>query len=235
MTRIILVTVGIGALFLRERPLQTNFVSLVSQSDQRSVSAHFQWNWKDSQELTAEQSLREAKITDKQRRAIAHAVADQLRPMCFGPETACVTAPISSTGEITSEAELQQAVLDTRTALIDLNDDGVAEVVAQGMVDCGATGNCPFWIFRKTKLGYELLLDGEAQTFTIQKSKTNGFHDIVLSTHGSSSSGNLVDYHYEEGAYQQAGCYDYDWTVLEGDNVRELKEPRITPCGEREK
>ena len=155
--------------------------------------------------------------------------------MCFGPETACVTAPISSTGEITSEAELQQAVLDTRTALIDLNDDGVAEVVAQGMVDCGATGNCPFWIFRKTKLGYELLLDGEAQTFTIQNSKTNGFHDIVLSTHGSSSSGSLVDYHYDEGAYQQAGCYDYDWTVLEGDNVREVKEPRITPCSEREK
>jgi len=46
------------------------------------------------------------------------------------------------------------------------------------MVNCGATGNCPLWIFRKTKFAYELLLDGEAQTFTIQKSKINGFHDM---------------------------------------------------------
>jgi hypothetical protein len=230
MNRIILVTVGIGALFLPERPLQTNFASAGSQSDQQPVSAHFRWNWKDWQELKAEQSLRKAKITNKQRKAIAQAIADQLRPMCFGPDTSCVTVPVSSIGEIKSEAELRQAVLDTRVALIDLNDDGVAEVVAQGMVNCGATGNCPFWIFRNTKLGYELLLDGEAQTFTIQKSKTNGFHNIVLSTHGSSSSGGLVDYHYEEGVYQEAGCYYYEWTVLENGKVLELKAPRITSC-----
>jgi len=205
-------------------------VSAVSQSEQQSVSTHFEWNWKDWRELSAEKSLRKAKITDKQRKAIAKAIADQLRAICFASESVCVTVPTSSTREITSEAELQQVVLDTRIALIDLNDDGVAELVAQGMVNCGATGNCPFWIFRKTKFGYELLLDGEAQTFTIQKSKTGAFHDVVLSTHGSSSSGSLVDYHYEEGVYKETGCYYYDWTVIENDKVRELKEPRITPC-----
>jgi hypothetical protein len=226
MNRLILVTVGIGALFLQEHPLQTNFVSAPSQSGQQSANTHFQWDWKDWRELSAEHSLRKAKITDKQRNAIARAIADQLRPICLGSEPSCVI----SMREITSEAELQQAVLDTRTALIDLNDDGVAEVVTQGMVNCGATGNCPFWVFRKAKLGYKVLLDGEAQTFTIQKSKTNGFHDIVLSTHGSSSSGGLVNYHYQEGVYEEAGCYSYEWTVLENDKVRELKEPLIAPC-----
>ena len=230
MNRLVLITVGIGALFLQGQPLKTSFVSVVPQSDQQPVSAHFQWNWKDSRELAAEQSLRKAKFPYTQRKAIAQAIGDHLRPICFGPEKSCVAVPASSIGEITSEAELQEAVLDTRIALIDPNDDGVPEVVAQGMLNCGATGNCPFWIFRKAKLGYELLLDGEAQTFTIQKSKTSGFHDVVLSTHGSSSSGSLVDYQYGEGVYQEAGCYYYEWTVLENDKVRELKAPRITPC-----
>jgi hypothetical protein len=218
--------------FCQSMSAGVDFVSAASTLARQSapVPRRFQWNWKNSQELSAIQSLRKAKIPNAQRKAIAQAIADQMRPMCFGPETPCVTVPTSNIGEIKSEAELQEAVMDTRIALIDLNDDGVTEVLGQGMLNCGATGNCPFWIFRKTKLGYELLLDGEAQTFTIQKSKTNGFHDIVLATHGSSSSGGLMDYHYEEGVYQEAGCYGYDWTALEGDSVREVKEPRITRC-----
>jgi hypothetical protein len=60
--------------------------------------------------------------------------------------------------------------------MIDLNGDGLPEVVAQGMIGCGATGNCPFGVLRKAKQGYELILKGEAQTFTIQKSNSNGFH-----------------------------------------------------------
>ena len=177
----------------------------------------FHWDWKESQELKAEHSLGNAKLTTQQRKAIAKAIDDQIRPMM-------------SDLEIKSEAELHAAVLKTRIAMIDLNGDGIREVVAQGMVNCGATGNCLFWIFRKAKVNYELLLEGEAQTFTIQKSYTNGFHDIVLSTHGSYSSGDLAYYQYKDGVYQETACYGYDWTVLDGDKVRELKEPRITPC-----
>jgi hypothetical protein len=130
-----------------------------------------------------------------------------------------------------SEADLQKAVLDTRVKMIDLNADGVPEIIAQGMVNCGATGNCPFWVFRKSKSGYELLLEGEGQTFTVQAVGASGFRDIVLSRHGSYSSGDLIHYQYQEGAYREAGCYEYNWTLLEGDKVRELKEPRVNPCG----
>jgi len=227
MNRMILLPVGLGALFLQGHSV---LVSAVPRSEQRPKNAPFQWDWKHSRELPAEKSLRKAKIPSTQKKAIAQAIGNYLRPICLGPEKSCVAVPASSTGEITSDAELQLAVLDTRVALIDLNHDGVPEVVAQGMLNCGATGNCPFWIFQKTKAGYELLLDGEAQMFTVQKSKPNGFCEIVLSTHGSSSSGSLVNYRYVEGVYQEAGCYYYDWTELENDKVRELKAPRITPC-----
>lgn len=73
------------------------------------------------------------------------------------------------------------------------------------------------------------------QTFTIQTSSSNEFRDIVLARHGSYDSGDLAYYVYLKGSYQEAGCYDYYWSVLEGDKVRELKEPRITPCSERNK
>jgi hypothetical protein len=221
-TRTILVIAGISTLFFQELVLEADFTSPASQSEGTVANTHFHWNWKAWQELSAEQSLRAAKLTYQRRKAIATAIADQIRPMMADLE-------------IQSETQLHKAALDTRVKMVDLNGDGVPEIVAQGMVNCGATGNCPFWVFRKARLGYNLLLAGEAQTFTIQTSGASRFRDIVLARHGSYSSGDLIHYKYHQGAYQEVGCYDYDWTVLEGDKVRELKEPRITPCYERNK
>ena len=192
----------------------------ISQSENSSANPDFRWNWKDWQELWADQSLQKAKLAGQQKNSIASAIADEIRPM-------------KSDLEIQSELELQKAALDTRIKMIDLNGDGVPEVVAQGMVNCGATGNCPFWVFRKARSGYELLLEGEAQTFTILTSRSNEFPDIVLARHGSYDSGDLTHYVYRKGSYYLVGRYDYYWPVLEGDKVRELKEPRITPCSER--
>ena len=99
---------------------------------------------------------------------------------------------------------------------------------------CSPTGNCPFWLFRKTKHSYKLLLYAEGiQSFTIERTRTNGFRDIVLAMHGSATESQLTLYKYANGAYHDVACYDANWTVLEGDTIRELKEPRITPCGTR--
>lgn len=219
-TRIILVIAIVSALFLQKQAAKGP--TPTSQSGKVSVDPDFHWNWRDWQELSAEQSLQKAKLTSQQKKAIATAIAGEIRPMM-------------SDLEIQSESDLQKAALGTRVKLIDLNGDGVPEVVAQGMVNCGATGNCPFWVLRKAKSGYELILEGEAQTFTVQKSVLNEFRDIVLATHGSYDSGDLAHYAYRNGSYHEAGWYNYDWTVLEGDKVRKLKEPRLTPCRERNK
>jgi hypothetical protein len=153
---------GMGTLVQRATVV-VNVVSAASKLTPHPESAniHFQWDWKDSQELKADQSLRNAKLAEQQRDAIA----EQLRPM------------VADLGfEFGSESELRKAAQDTRIKMIDLNGDGLPEVVAQGMIGCGATGNCPFGVLRKAKQGYELILKGEAQTFTIQKSNSNGFH-----------------------------------------------------------
>lgn len=184
------------------------------------IPQKFQWNWREWQELNADQSLRNAKLTEHDRQAIAAAIASQLRPSM-------------SDLEIESEDQLWKAALDTRIKMIDLNHDEIPEVVAQGMVGCSPTGNCLFWIFQKAHVGYRLLLKGEGQTFTVQKTITNGFRDIVLSMHGSATESGLTDYRYKGGVYHDVGCYDASWSVVEDGKERELKEPLITPCGSR--
>ena len=155
-TRTILAITVVSVLFLQKQAVKGP--TPISQSENASANPDFRWNWKDWQELWADQSLRKAKLAGRQKKAIASAIADEIRLMM-------------SDLEIQSEPELQKAALDTRVKMIDLNGDGVPEVVAQGMVNCGATGNCPFWVSRKARSGYELLLEGEAQTFTIQTSR----------------------------------------------------------------
>ena len=177
----------------------------------------FHWNWRESQELNAQESLRNAKLTSLDRQAIAAAIAAQLRPTMADLD-------------IGSENQLRKAVLDTRITMIDLNNDGVPEAVAQGMVNCSPTGNCPFWVFRKTLRGYKLLVESYGQKFTVQRTSTNGFRDIVISMHGSATESGLTDYRYKDGNYHDAGCYGASWTVTEGDTVRELKEPQIHCC-----
>lgn len=196
------------------------FLDIVSASSNRQTVANpqgFHWDWKSQQELKADQSLRNAKLPQQTKSAISKVIAEQIRPAMGDLE-------------IKSETELRKTALETRIRLIDLNNDGTPEVVAQGVVGCGASGNCPFWVFQKLNREYEVLLQGYAQTFTIQGSSTNGFRDIVLSVHGSYSSGGLTNYRYQDGVYKDMGCYTYEWVVLEGETERELKEPRITPC-----
>ena len=193
-------------------------VFLIGLSVQSQARAHqdFHWNWRDWQELDAQESLRNAKLPNLERQAIAAAIAAQLRP-------------IMSDLDIESESQLGKAALDTRIKMIDLNNDGIPEAVTQGMVDCSPTGNCPFWVFQKRARGYMLLIKSYGQTFTVQNTATNGFRDIVVSMHASATESGLTDFRYKNGSYHDVGCYDASWTALEGDTVRELKEPDIAP------
>lgn len=179
----------------------------------------FHWDWHNSQELSWMQSLRNAKMSNSDKAAIAKAIEEQIRPDMFDLG-------------IKSEDQLVKAALDTRIKIVDLNQDGVPEVVAQAMADCSGDGNCSFWVFKKTSHGYTLLLNGFGQTFTIQKGSANGFRDIVVAAHGSATDSGLTLYRYEDGGYKDVACYEANWAPLGKDGQHQyLKEPRITPAG----
>jgi hypothetical protein len=177
----------------------------------------FQWNWRESQELSAGQSLRNSKVTKIERQLLVSVIADQLKSTMDDVDDA-------------SEEQLQKAVLDSRIEKVDLNGDGNPEIIVQAMLQCSPTGNCPFLIFQGVAHGYKLLLNGYGQTFTIQKNRTNGFRDVVVAGHGSATESMLTVYHYELGKYIDVACYEAVWSGVETGSNRQLKDPRISPC-----
>ena len=218
-TRRMLVPASLAfALLTCAQPLCSE-ISLAQTKQTAHQRPEFHWNSHAWQELSANESLRNAKLAEADRKAIVGAIAEELRPGMADLE-------------IESEERLWNVALDTRVKRIDLNGDGVLEVVAQGMVECSPTGNCPFWIFQKAGKAYRVLLEGYGQTFTIQPNRTNGYNDVVVSMHGSATQSGLTDYRYDGTRYMRRGCYNAEWEILEGEHVQELKVPRITsfPC-----
>ncbi len=159
-------------------------------------------------------------ISPVERAALIKAISIQLRPG-------------SKIWNSSSEKKLLQAVMETRVTLVDLNGDGISEVIAQASDEksCSPTGNCAFWVFMRSGNGYKLILEkGAVQTVGICSSRTNGFNDLVLGQHGSASEQTLYIYRFANGRYGKKLCYDVRFERLVGDEVQELEEPDITPC-----
>jgi hypothetical protein len=202
---------------------------VVGQNRPRSNPPRFRWSSRDAEELSYKHALTTASDLDgAEKAALGDAVAALLRP--FKAEL-----------EIGSERELRAVVAKTRVKLIDLNGDGAAEVFAQAndfKAGCGATGNCPFWVFAKSEHSYRLLLDsrggqaiGGIEVFRVEPTRTNGFSDLVLGTHDSASERTLYVYHYDGRRYRRSECYNANWLSTEGGSWHVLKNPLITVCG----
>jgi hypothetical protein len=137
--------------------------------------------------------------------------------------------------EIISADELRNIALHSRFQFIDLNGDNTPEVIVQPVglkAGCGATGNCPFWIFQKTAHGYKSLLDLEegVQMFRVERTLNNSFHDVAVASHDSASEKTIFVYRWQKDRYRKISCYFASWVATKGGNRRVLKEPSITPC-----
>lgn len=179
----------------------------------------FHWNWRDAGELSALQDLTNVRLTQHERFQLASLIKSD------------IGTDLADEDEVGSKSILPAVFVETRVALVKLHPGSTPDVVAQWMGNglCSPTGNCPFWIFERRTGSYKLILKGFGQTFTVQSTRTNGYKDIVLAAHGSATSSGLTLYKYNANKYREAGCFDAEWTVLEGDTIRELKEPRVTP------
>jgi len=158
--------------------------------------------------------LRKAKIPEAERGAIARAIDTT------GWNGAVVHGPYSEHFD----------VLDTPIEFRDLNHDGISEVVVKGLA-CSPTGNCAIGVLKKTPSGYRMILNSLGQSVSIQNERFNGFNEIVVYMHGSATSGITKVYRYMRGRYRRVGCFYVEFQVVEGGEVKELDEPRVTPCG----
>jgi hypothetical protein len=114
---------------------------------------------------------------------------------------------------------------------VDLNHDGVPEVVVHGQGSiCGAYW-CPYWIYRRTSTGYERLLDaGNIQVLEPRATTSHGYRDVRTWMHGSAWDSGVTLYKFDGRRYRRAECAGYSYRYLDShDRSHELKRPIITP------
>lgn len=171
------------------------------------------WKNNPALELGPDDQLKVAnELSEEQREALLRAVASTLRPA------------MKELG-LTSEGELLKTAAEARIKLVDLSAGPQREVIAQASdeANCGATGNCSLWVFKRTAQGYVLILSEVAQDVTILPTSTNGFHDLMLGIHGSATEQELDLFRFVNGHYQRGACFDANWLKRDGD-------PVVTPC-----
>ena len=187
-------------------------VACAAQKPPAKQTHGFLWDWQKPEDFGSQTIATSKDISEAERATLLKAVVAQLK----------------------DDPEAIKMAAETRVKFVDLNGDGVPEVIAQpvGNYVCSPTGNCLFWDFQKAAGGYKLIGEkGAVQTFTIQRTRTNGFFDLVLCMHGSATDRGLYVYRFRDGRYRRTDCYDANWTYLGKDGeVHDLGEPRITPC-----
>ena len=203
-------------------PAAIVFVLSAAASQQSNTKGSLHWNWRNAAELRGADTIRESRnLTTAQRAEFI-----ELLLRSYGEPGHRTDA---------EQQEDRAAAADTRIKLIDLNHDGIPELMTQATGDefCGASGNCTFLVFTQRKGVYVKILDSIAQTYTIQPTVSSGFQDLILGMHGSATEAELKLYKYDGQRYRRTSCYDANWSVLGKDGeIHDLKSPTIkaSPC-----
>jgi len=119
-----------------------------------------------------------------------------------------------------------------KIAKVDLNSDGNPEFAVQAFSNymCGASGNCLFWIYQKTELGYEKILEADAvQQYHFRCPLGNGYCDIVTFTHDSAFDSSIAVYKFDGEKYKISECGERSYAYLDKQGrFHERKQPLIT-------
>lgn len=196
-----------------------------------SQATHFRWSERLAYELDYKHTIATAKeLSPKEREELLAFVVGRFKHSGSDND--------ESMFEGISDGDMRRLAADTRIEFVDLNGDGVNEIIAQGngLGPCGGTGNCIVLVLERTREGWSTLLDtfregklsGGFEKIRVMDTSRNGFRDIVLAGHISASERNLVVYRHSDGRYRAAECYDLDWWCWECNPPHTLKNPQIT-------
>lgn len=92
---------------------------------------------------------------------------------------------------------------------IDLNKDGQPEyiVIIEDTYLCGAHGNCPNYVYRKTGGEYQLLVVANGETLTLEKTSTNKFRDLRSEGSNSAYESSGTIFKFDGNTYKESECY----------------------------
>lgn len=129
---------------------------------------------------------------------------------------------------VSPDRTLEKEINSIRIARAALRTNVPAQLLVQASDNChcGATGNCSFWILERDGKSFRVLLDTSvAHFFSVERSRTNGYRDILTSLHGSAFSSDLVLYRFDGVQYRATDCGTEDYESEDGGMA---KRPRLT-------
>ena len=135
------------------------------------------------------------------------------------------------------EGELSDLYRDSLVAYLvaeplDLNRDGIPELVIRGRNKICGANNCVAWIYRRTTTGYERLLStGAIQRIEPQATMSHGYRDVMTWMHGSAWDGDLTLYTFDGQRYRRVQCFTYTFRYFDAHGeMHELDRQRTTPA-----
>lgn len=114
---------------------------------------------------------------------------------------------------------------------VDLNHDGIPELVIRGQGRICEVNNCEVWIYRRTSAGYERLLGDEiVQSIDPLTRVSHGYRDVRTQHHESAWDSDVTLYKFDGRRYHPVRCanYNYGYPGSDGE-IHTLKRPRVTP------
>lgn len=112
---------------------------------------------------------------------------------------------------------------------IDLNNDGMKEIIIKRKNIC-ANGECDnIWILEKQKNGQlNIILDDMATSVEIKKTQTNGYLDFVTGFRSPlGDSYGFTFYKFDGEQYSMRSCWEEVYSITDRNGVlRKLKKPR---------
>jgi hypothetical protein len=204
------------------------FVHLLhgQRSGVQSSSPRFHWSLAGAEELNYRDTLAaSSQLSESEKRSLAKIISRLVQPFMDDQD-------------IQSDSDLELLIQKTRVKLVDLNGDGIPEVLLQPsayQLGCGATGNCTLWVFQKRITGYKLILDtrdrdgmGGIELITVTQARTRGFRDLILASHISATEKTLELYRFRRDAYKNTECYLANWEYIDKEKFHSSRRPLIT-------
>ncbi|HEX8431894.1 MAG TPA: hypothetical protein VF625_11420 [Longimicrobium sp.] len=124
------------------------------------------------------------------------------------------------------------AVPVTVSGRLDLDGDGADEVVLDAIGRfCGASGNCPRWIYRPLRGGWKRIFAGGGVELGVEEEGVNGFLDVAESAHFSAYETYRTTYSFDGELYAQSSVVLF---VSDRENREKREAFRVsTPVPER--
>jgi hypothetical protein len=108
------------------------------------------------------------------------------------------------------QREEPETLMSARVGSIGLADDGSQQILVQGpyAAFCGASGNCPMWIFTTSRSGQlRLALEMSGNAVILRATSSSGFRDFATASHFSAYEEYFSVYRWNGTKYDSMDCY----------------------------